>query len=137
MSVAPFVPTSDRLLTEPDFTRLQHMGAGRLPAELADLLDGHDLVARDDTPGDLVTLDSEVELRDQASGRLIRVKLCDPGLSNPTLGYVSVLSPLGLAILGLRVGMVACWPLPTGAERSALIERITFQPEAQRLAPVG
>ncbi len=130
-------PTSDRLLTEPDFTRLQNMGAGRLPAELADLLDGHDLVARDDTPGDLVTLDSEVELRDPASGRLIRVKLCDPGLSNPTLGYVSVLSPLGLAILGRRVGTLARWPLPTGGEREALIESLTFQPEAQRLAEAG
>lgn len=121
----------ERLLTGTDIACLRALAAADgLPPELAEALETHERVPPGPLPGDLVTLWSEAELRDPATGRRQRIKLCEPAASNPALGFVSVLSPLGAALLGLREGMVARWPLPLGGEREAVIERVTFQPLA-------
>ncbi|MBL8289044.1 MAG: GreA/GreB family elongation factor [Rubrivivax sp.] len=121
----------ERLFTGADLARLRTLAAADgLPPELAEALETHERVPPGPVPGDLVTLWSEAELRDPATGRRQRIKLCEPVASNPALGFVSVLSPLGAALLGLRAGMVARWPLPLGGEREAVIERVTFQPLA-------
>lgn len=120
----------ERLLTEADFARLKKLGAGRLPPELEDVLHAHDTVAHGAVPADLVTLHAEVRIRDRTSSRLQQIKLCEPAVSNPTLGYVSVLSPLGAALLGLREGMVARWALPLGGSAEAVIEKVLFAPAA-------
>jgi regulator of nucleoside diphosphate kinase len=43
---------------------------------------------------------------------------------------VSVLSPIGLSLLGQQVGATARWESPDGTERMAEVEAILFQPEA-------
>ena len=53
-----------------------------------------------------------------------------PADAEPLAGFVSVLSPIGSALLGLRVGSVARWASPTGDEMAAEILAILFQPEA-------
>ena len=45
-------------------------------------------------------------------------------------GFISVLSPLGASLLGLRVGDVAQWRTPRGEERMARVVEVLFQPEA-------
>ncbi|MCC6249167.1 MAG: GreA/GreB family elongation factor [Rubrivivax sp.] len=126
----------ERALTGADLACLRGLAAAGtpLPPELAEALDAHDLVPPGAPPADLVTLWSEVDLHDPATARRQRVKLCEPAASNPALGFISVLSPLGAALLGLRAGMVARWALPLGGEREALIERVTFQPVAAHAA---
>lgn len=120
----------ERLLTHVDLALLTKLGAGKLPPELEEALELHDTVAHDAVPADLVTLHAEVRIRERLSNRVQRVKLCEPAVSNPTLGYVSVLSPLGAALLGLREGMVARWALPLGGAREAVVEKVLFAPAA-------
>jgi regulator of nucleoside diphosphate kinase len=128
------IVANERLLTEQDLARLTKLGAGRLPPELEEALEAHDTVGHADVPPDLVTLHSELRLRDLDTHRVRLVKLCEPGIANPTLGYISVLSPLGAALLGLREGCVARWPLPLGGHSAALIEKVLFVPAADGVA---
>ena len=53
-----------------------------------------------------------------------------PGGVGARSGFVSVLSPVGASLLGLRVGNVARWSTPAGDERAGEILAILFQPEA-------
>jgi regulator of nucleoside diphosphate kinase len=58
------------------------------------------------------------------------VVLCYPADAEPAQGRISVLSPAGLALLGLTAGALARWVGPGGEESVALVEEILFQPEA-------
>lgn len=129
------IVANERLLTRQDLARLTKLGAGRLPPELEEALEEHDTVAQENAPPDLVTLHSELRLRDLTSNRVRLIKLCEPAIANPTLGYVSVLSPMGAALLGLREGSVARWPLPLGGSGAALIDKVLFAPAADAAAP--
>ena len=53
-----------------------------------------------------------------------------PQDAEPHLGFISVLSPVGASLLGLRVGSVARWQAPHGEECAAVVAAILFQPEA-------
>jgi len=81
-------------------------------------------------PPDVVTMYSQVLLLDRASGERNKVTLCYPADAEPAEGFVSVLSPLGWSLLGLRAGQVARWSTPSGGERAAEVLAILFQPEA-------
>lgn len=58
------------------------------------------------------------------------VTLCYPQDAEPAAGFISVLSPVGISLLGLWAGDVARWQTPHGEECAAVIESIQFQPEA-------
>ena len=90
-------------------------------------------------PSDVVTLDSRVLVVDLDSGeeRLFTVVL--PSKANLGEGRISVLAPLGMAVLGYRSGQEIAWDVP-GGRRRLMVRRVVHQPEAdarrqaQRLA---
>ena len=59
-----------------------------------------------------------------------KLTLCYPDDAEPAQGFISVLSPVGASLLGLRVGAQAQWHTPQGEPRSAQVRAILFQPEA-------
>ncbi|MDP3810936.1 MAG: GreA/GreB family elongation factor [Hydrogenophaga sp.] len=120
----------ERLLTELDFTRLNNLRAGQLPAELVDTLDSLDLVPSREIPPDVVTMYSQVIVEDLESKKRQKLTLCYPGDAEPHLGFISVLSPVGASLLGQRVGAIARWRTPNGDECAAEIAELLFQPEA-------
>lgn len=120
----------ERLLTELDFTRLNNLRAGQLPAELVDTLDSLDLVPSREIPPDVVTMYSQVIVEDLESKKRQKLTLCYPGDAEPHLGFISVLSPVGASLLGQRVGAIARWRTPNGDECAAEIAALLFQPEA-------
>jgi regulator of nucleoside diphosphate kinase len=71
-----------------------------------------------------------LRLADLDSSQALTLTLCYPADAEPARGFVSVLSPVGMSVLGLRVGDVARWRLPGGWEGTARVEAIEFQPEA-------
>ena len=73
---------------------------------------------------------SRVEMVLSDSGLRQKVTVCYPFDAEPELGFVSVLSPIGAALVGMRVGEVCRWRVPNGQERSAQVAAILFQPEA-------
>jgi len=73
---------------------------------------------------------SQVLLRFVEDGIKRKLTLCYPQDAEPQFGLVSVLSPIGLSLLGQQVGATARWESPDGTERVAEVEAILFQPEA-------
>lgn len=71
-----------------------------------------------DVPADVVTMNSEVAYEDCASASCVYPKDADA-----SRGRVSVLAPIGSALLGVRVGQSIEWPVPAGANRIRVIER--------------
>jgi regulator of nucleoside diphosphate kinase len=120
----------ERWLTELDFVRLSRLNGGQLPASLADDLSAADVVPSREVAPDIVTMCSQVDLRFQATGQRQVLTLSYPVDAAPALGRVSVLSPVGSALLGLRVGDLARWCTPDGAQSEAEVVAVLFQPEA-------
>jgi regulator of nucleoside diphosphate kinase len=70
---------------------------------------------------DLVTMHSRVEFRDEHTGRTRVVQLVYPPEADAAAGRVSVLAPIGAALLGLSVGQRIEWPLPNGGTAAVRI----------------
>lgn len=79
---------------------------------------------------DVVTMNSQVRFKDLSSQGEFEVILSYPSESGPRAGRVSVLAPVGTALLGLRVGDEIEWPLPSGRRRFLKVSAVPFQPEA-------
>jgi regulator of nucleoside diphosphate kinase len=108
---------------------LRHGDAIENGAEsLHETLDGARLVASAEIAADIVTMNSEVTIED-SSGARHAIKLVYPADANPAVGEISVLSPLGNALLGSRVGWSVSFATPMG-DRTVRIAEIRFQPEA-------
>lgn len=84
--------------------------AERLAAEL----DRATIAAPERLPADVVTMHSRVAFEDVRSGAIREVVLVYPPASDASAGRLSVLAPIGAALLGLRVGDTIEWPLPDG-----------------------
>jgi regulator of nucleoside diphosphate kinase len=111
----------DRTLTEIDHTRLSRLIRSGVPS-------------RGDTKSIESILDSALLVPSQdispEIGRQKKLTVCYPEDARPSDGFVSVLSPAGSSLLGLRVGDLARWRTPTGDEGTAEVVAILFQPEA-------
>ncbi len=96
---------------------------------LEEELDRAVIVDAADVPADVVTLDSWARLLDLDSERETLVSPVLPSKSNADAGRLSVLAPLGMAVLGYRTGDTIEWRVPGGLRRLRVIE-VMFQPEA-------
>jgi len=115
----------ERIETLLDASPRDDAAASALRAELARA----DVVAPAEMPADVVTMNSRVRMVDVDSGAASEVTLVYPRDADADAGRVSVLAPVGSAILGLRVGQVMDWPMP-GGRRRLRIDAIRYQPEA-------
>ena len=79
-------------------------------------------------PHDVVTMNSTVEIRDLKSGETETYTLVYPERADINANRISILAPIGTAILGCRVGDVVRVKTPSGARRIR-VEEIHFQPE--------
>jgi regulator of nucleoside diphosphate kinase len=130
---------ADRIyITDSDLERLralvdQHTeGRDAASAErLAAELDRAVVVDPARLPGDAVTMDSRVTFEEARAGTIREVVLVYPANANPAAGRVSVLAPVGAALLGLRTGDEIEWPLPDGRTARIRILAVT-QPGAER-----
>jgi regulator of nucleoside diphosphate kinase len=119
-------------VTSQDFERLQAamaryaaLNTERLDEELARAF----VVEPREVAPDVVTMNSEIEYKDSESGQARTVRLVYPHQADANRGWVSVLAPLGSALLGLRVGQEITWEMPSG-KRRLQISAVIYQPEA-------
>ncbi|HNR14783.1 MAG TPA: nucleoside diphosphate kinase regulator [Thermodesulfobacteriota bacterium] len=87
------------------------------------------IVSSKKVPPKVVTLNSKVLLRDVDTNEEMNFTLVFPKDANIESGAISVLAPIGTAILGYREGHVVEWQVPSGTRRIS-IEKILYQPEA-------
>lgn len=100
---------------------------------LAELLDSGRVVAPQDIPHDVVTMNSRVLYEDIESGELREITIAYPEDADPAARKVSVLSPIGAALLGLAAGDETVLPLPHGRNACIRICKVVWQPEAHGL----
>ncbi|MBK7663185.1 MAG: nucleoside diphosphate kinase regulator [Sterolibacteriaceae bacterium] len=82
-------------------------------------------------PPDVVTMNSKAVLRDLDTSKEMVYRLVFPKDADIDSGAISVLAPVGTAILGYREGDVIEWPVPSG-KRRIKVEKILYQPEAAK-----
>lgn len=80
------------------------------------------IVPPEEVPADVVTLHGDVVYEDLSTGQRRTVRVVLPREADPRRGWISVLAPVGSALLGLRVGQEIDWPLPGGARRIRVVE---------------
>jgi len=107
-------------------------GSAHLKA-LREALDGAAVVLPNQIPPDVVTMQSHVLLRDLASNEEMECALVFPDDADALMGRISVVAPIGAAILGRRAGDVIQVKVPAGV-RKMRIEQILHQPEATAMA---
>jgi regulator of nucleoside diphosphate kinase len=83
-------------------------------ASLVDELDRAHVLAKGRRPIDVVCMGSEVEFRDDTTGRIQKVSLVYPGEADIEQGKISVLTPIGTALIGLAVGQSINWETRNG-----------------------
>jgi regulator of nucleoside diphosphate kinase len=96
---------------------------------LAEELENAEVVEPDRVPPDVVTMRSRVRVMDMMSRQTATYTVCYPGEADLDAGRLSVLAPVGTALLGYREGDVVEWPTPGGV-RVLRIEKLLHQPEA-------
>jgi len=125
-------------ITEPDYNRLSALiektreGNGvdrqylnKLEAEL----DRAEIVDAKDIPANVITMRSTVRLKDLVSGDENTYSLVFPTEADFSQGKISVLAPIGTAILGYKSGDTIEWTVPSGLRRLK-VDKIIYQPEA-------
>lgn len=85
----------------------------RLNAEL----DRAKIVTESELPADAITMNSTAELEDLDDGEILKFTLVFPESADTFEGRISILAPLGMAMLGYRVGNEFEWPVPNGTIR--------------------
>lgn len=71
-------------------------------------------VSNEEVPANVVQLNSQLQFRDERSGKIRNVQLVLPGSANIQEGKMSILSPIGTALLGYREGDTVPWEVPAG-----------------------
>ena len=110
-------------ITEADMERLQriletgsqfgHRDKKHL-LELEDELSRARVIPPKDIPEDVITMNSKVRLRDLDSGQEMVYSLVFPGDADVAENKISVLAPIGTALIGYRVGDTIEWKVPGG-----------------------
>jgi regulator of nucleoside diphosphate kinase len=120
-------------LTQDDADRLLKLveaQPGRQSEKLESELVRANVVPRDEIPDDVVTMNSRVVFEDETTRERREVTLVYPGSADIDAGRISVLVPIGTALLGLRVGQSIDWELPGGEKHRYRIVDVPYQPEA-------
>jgi len=87
------------------------------------------LVSSRKIPTDVITMNSQVRVLDVESGEESTYAIVFPSDANIEKGRISILAPIGTALLGYRVGDVVDWEVPSGWKRLKIVETL-YQPEA-------
>lgn len=127
------------VITEADRTRLSQLldinhsfGDEKMGHSLRELnsdLDKAKIVESDAVPNDVVTMNSHVILKDVESGEEEEWVLCFPQNADIFENRLSVLAPMGIALLGTTPGDEIEWDTPKGKARAEVV-KISYQPEA-------
>lgn len=118
-----------------DFQRLERLlesdAVQRLPGidALGAEIDRANVVKPQEVPPDVVTMNSTIRFRDDSNGQEFELTLVYPQDAGQP-HTISVLAPVGSALLGLSVGQSIAWQVPGGRELDLRVLAVVNQPEA-------
>lgn len=125
-------------ITEYDFERLhemlrtaRHSGFTQDCVEkLKEEIERARIVSSEKIPSDLVTMNSRIVLEDEQTYQEFTFQVVFPSDSDVDAGKISILAPVGRAILGYKVGDTVEWKAPRGMRRLK-ITKMLYQPESE------
>lgn len=116
-----------------DFQKISALLASA-PPQVQELLqaelDRASVTADDALPGDVVAMHSTVVYKDRAMGTTSTVTLVYPHEADIAQNRISILAPVGAALIGLKVGQSITWPLPGGRSKEVEVLEV-FAPGQQ------
>lgn len=99
--------------------RVQEKQPGR---SLSEEMGNAVVVAKDKFPPDVIRLNSTAVIKDLATNRVMTVTIVLPEQADVKKNKISVLAPLGTALLGFRKGQEISWELPAGTRNFLVME---------------
>ena len=114
-------------LSADDYERLSalaHIARNKMPdlaADLAEELGRAQILAKGKHPKHIVRMNSEVEFRDNTTGKVRKVVLVYPEEADISRDKISVLTPVGTALIGLQAGQSITWETPSGEVRQLTV----------------
>ncbi len=117
-----------RLLVMMDEVIMYRHGKARHLLDLISELNRAKIVVAQDVPPDVITMNSKVKLLDLDTQEETIYTLVYPQDSNVDQGKISVLTPIGTALLGYSLGDIIEWPTPGGVRRLK-VQELLYQPE--------
>ncbi|MEI9598958.1 nucleoside diphosphate kinase regulator [Moellerella wisconsensis] len=93
-------------------------------------LDRAEIVTPQEIPADVVTMNSTIRFQDLISNEERTRTLVYPASLKDSTEQLSVMAPMGAALLGLRVNDEISWELPNGVKTRVKVLEIIYQPEA-------
>jgi regulator of nucleoside diphosphate kinase len=123
------------VLTSRDFDRLEALLASLPPngfpdkANLERELERAEVVAPEKIPPNVVTMNSKVRFTIEGSSEDLHLTLVYPKDLGSQPDRISVLAPIGSALLGLSVGDELEWPRPGGGMTKVRVVDVVYQPE--------
>ncbi|MEC5319979.1 nucleoside diphosphate kinase regulator [Brenneria populi subsp. brevivirga] len=114
----------DMLLEQPAFADSD------IAQALNEELDRAEILPPRAIPSDVVTMNSRVRFRDLNTNEEHVRTLVYPAAAQDSHSQLSVMAPLGAALLGMHVGNAIAWRLPNGEETRIDVLELLYQPEA-------
>ncbi|MFC0179730.1 nucleoside diphosphate kinase regulator [Thorsellia kenyensis] len=114
----------DDILSQPQFANTAVASA------LNEELDRADIVQPKYVPDDIVSMNSQVTFIDLNSNEELTRTLVYPANAKDSSVHISIMAPIGAALLGLRVGDEITWALPNGVETKIKVKALLYQPES-------
>lgn len=125
------------ILTEPDFERLFALAERLKPRmpDVADMLDGEvnraSLVPARAVPPDVATMGSQLVFGYEHSRQPHWLSLVYPEDADLDAAKISVGTPVGAALIGLREGQSIAWLTASGLRRAITLHKVAYQPERE------
>ncbi|MFG1494665.1 nucleoside diphosphate kinase regulator [Halobacteriovorax sp. ZH4_bin.1] len=123
-------------ITEKDYMRLNNLLNSDYEDEnnclenLENEIERANIISDSEVPPDLVTMNSKIEYLDLTTKRSSTITISYPDNANYLEKNISILAPLGCALIGLREGQEILWDFPSGATKKLKIIKVIYQPEA-------
>ena len=109
-------------ITEKDIDRLNsilmNIKDSPVVRKLQDELDRATILNPEEIPPDVVTMNSRVQFKTLETDSTSEITIVYPSDADSSQARVSILAPVGAALIGLRVGDEIEWALPTGLVRT-------------------
>ncbi len=98
--------------------------------DLGQELERAEVVEPQNVPADVITMNSTIRVRDLDGGDIEEYTLVYPERADVEENRISILSPVGTALIGYRKGDTIEWPVPAGKVHLK-IEEVLYQPERE------
>lgn len=125
------------VVTRPDYERLSDLvdaAAQAMPqagSDLARELDRARIVEAHEVAPDVVTMHARFMFKDSLSDEPRTASLVYPGEEDIDQGRISILTPIGAALLGLSQGQSIQWETRNGMARTLTVVKLLSQPDAE------